>query len=218
MNSMEKKSHRGMQTKIVSSKILLIVVFGGFTLSATLLSYFSLKNRTEIGLVPLTENITVQEKEKKDSPLSMSTPMRLKIPKINVDAAVELVGLTSGGAMGAPKGGKNVGWYSTGPQPGDIGSAVIDGHFGRWKNGEGSVFDNLNTLQKGDRLSVEDEKGAIITFVVRESREYDPNADATDVFSSDDEKSHLNLITCEGVWNKDSKSYSGRLVVFADKE
>lgn len=215
MNPMREKSHQGMQTKIVSSKILLIVVFGGFALSATLLSYLVQKSLIQRGsAVPVQNAVVSLEQEQKSSGL----PVRLKIPRINVDAAVELVGLTSLGAMGAPKGGKNVGWYSAGPYPGDIGSAVIDGHFGRWKNGEGSVFDNLNKLQKGDRLSIEDEKGAIITFVVRESREYDPNADATDVFSSDDGKSHLNLITCEGIWNKVSKSYSQRLVVFTDKE
>jgi hypothetical protein len=56
------------------------------------------------------------------------------------------------------------------------------------------------------------------TFVVRESRSFNPNADASDVFNSNDEKSHLNLITCEGSWNKDSKSYSQRLVIFTDKE
>ncbi|MDO8565905.1 MAG: class F sortase [Candidatus Moranbacteria bacterium] len=201
-----------MQTKIVSSKILLMIVFGGFALFAMSLSYFSLKNRTESDLVPPTVNIAVQEKE------GVPLPVRLKIPKITVDAKVELMGLTSDGAMEAPKRGRNVGWYSAGSRPGEVGSAVMDGHYGTWKNGEGSVFDNLNKLEKGDRVSVEDEKGTLITFVVRESREYDSNADATDVFDSSDGKVHLNLITCEGVWNKDSKSYSQRLVVFTDKE
>ncbi|MFZ2299818.1 MAG: class F sortase [Candidatus Moraniibacteriota bacterium] len=54
--------------------------------------------------------------------------------------------------------------------------------------------------------------------MVRESRSFDPDADALDVFSSDDGKAHLNLITCEGVWDKASKRYSKRLVVFTDKE
>ena len=42
----------------------------------------------------------------------------------------------------------------------------------------------------------------------------DPNA----VFISNDEKLHLNLITCEGIWSKAQQSYSKRLVVFADRE
>ncbi|MDO8593243.1 MAG: class F sortase [bacterium] len=145
-------------------------------------------------------------------------PIRLKIPKINVDAAVEYVGLTSQGAMDVPKGPSDVAWFKLGAHPGDNGSAVIAGHYGRWKNGKGSVFDNLNKLRQGDKLYIEDEKGIIISFVVRESRRYDPKADASDVFNSNDGGSHLNLIACDGVWDKAAKSYSKRLIVFADKE
>jgi hypothetical protein len=53
---------------------------------------------------------------------------------------------------------------------------------------------------------------------VREIKKYDPNANASDVFISGDGKAHLNLITCVGFWNKVSKSYPKRLVIFADKE
>lgn len=148
----------------------------------------------------------------------LGIPVRIKVPKINVDAALEPVGLTSGGALAVPKSPTNAGWYNMGPRPGEEGSSVIDGHFGRWKNGAPAVFDNLNKLHKGDKLYIEDEKGVTTAFVVRESRRYDPNAEATEVFGSSDGKSHLNLITCEGTWNATTKSYSDRLVVFADKE
>lgn len=144
-------------------------------------------------------------------------PVRLKIPKIKVDAAIEYVGLTYLGDMDAPKSPANTGWYKDGPRPGEKGRAVIDGHFG-YRNSIPAVFDNLHKLQKGDQLYVEDEKGAIITFAVRELRTYGPNDDATVVFLSNDGEAHLNLITCQGVWNKTQKSYSTRLVVFADKE
>jgi hypothetical protein len=46
---------------------------------------------------------------------------------------------------------------------------------------------------------------------------FDPSADATAVFISNDGSSHLNLITCDGVWDKQAKQYSKRLVVFADR-
>ena len=144
-------------------------------------------------------------------------PVRIIIPKINVDAAVEYVGLLPDGSMDAPKDPENVGWFDLGPRPGDRGSAVIDGHFG-WKNDTQSVFDNINTLRKGDYLYVVDTTGTTTAFVVRELRIYAEAASAEDVFYSADGAAHLNLITCEGIWNAVSKSYSGRLVVFADKE
>lgn len=144
-------------------------------------------------------------------------PVRLKIPIINVDATIEYVGLTPDGAMDVPVGPSNAAWFSPGTIPGENGSAVLAGHFG-WKNGIPAVFDNLYKLQKGDKLYVENKKGETVTFVVRESRKYDPKADASDVFGSIDEKAHLNLVTCGGVWNDISKSRPYRLIVFTDKE
>ncbi len=144
-------------------------------------------------------------------------PIYLKIPKINVDSAVENVGLAPDGAMDITKNIDNVSWFELGPRPGENGNAVIAGHYGR-KNGKASVFDELYKLRKGDKIYIEDDKGVIITFVVRETRRYDPKANTSDIFGSNDGKAHLNLITCEGVWDKKSKQYSQRLVVFADKE
>jgi LPXTG-site transpeptidase (sortase) family protein len=162
-----------------------------------------------------SENI---DTHKQEQVIFFGLPARLKIPAIAVDAAVESLGVTVSGEMDIPKGPDNVAWFNLGTIPGENGSAVMAGHFGAWKNGQGSVFDNLHTLKVGDKILVEDEKGETVTFVVREIRNFDPKADATEVFISDDGKSHLNLVTCEGIWNKDSKSYSQRLVVFADKE
>ena len=148
---------------------------------------------------------------------SFGLPVRLKIPKISVNATVEYVGLTPDKAMDVPQGPDNVAWFDLGPRPGENGTAVIDGHFG-WKNKIPAVFDDLYKLQKGDKIFVEDEKGITTTFIVRESRKYDSNADASNVFISNDGLSHLNLISCTGVWNPIEKSRANRLVVFADKE
>jgi len=151
-------------------------------------------------------------------PATPGLPIRLQITAIGVDASIDYVGLTASGLMDKPKNQDTVAWYQLGARPGDIGSAVIAGHYGTWANGRGSVFDSLNKLQKGDKVSVLDDKGATITFVVQGSRDFGSAADATDVFRSSDGKSHLNLITCEGIWNTASQSYPSRLVIFTDKE
>ncbi|MFA6272897.1 MAG: ice-binding family protein [Candidatus Paceibacterota bacterium] len=164
--------------------------------------------------VPFVENTVVSPKQEQTS---LPSSMRIKIPSINVDALIENVGLTPDGAMDVPKDPVNVAWFELGQRPGESGSAVIAGHYGQ-KNGTALAFDNLYKLRKGDKLNIEDDKGVIISFVVSEIRIYDAEADATDVFSSNDGKAHLNLVTCEGVWDKVSRSYSKRVVVFADKE
>lgn len=175
--------------------------------------YFIIKSPIQNSELPLIENAFVP-------PASEQTrfwrPMRLKIPSLNVDAAVEPVGLTPGGAMDVPKNRNDVAWFDLSSRPGEKGSAVMAGHFD-WQDGASAVFDNLYKLQPGDKLSVEDGQGAATTFVVRASRSYEAAADASEVFVSNDGQAHLNLVTCEGVWNKTAKSYPQRLVVFTDK-
>ncbi len=149
---------------------------------------------------------------------SSDMPARLSIPKIKLNVSLESVGITPKGAVGVPKGLGNAGWFNLGTIPGDLGSAVVTGHYGRLKNGKMGVFSNIYKLRKGDKLYVKDNKNVIITFVVREIRKYNFKSNASEVFVSNDDKSHLNLITCVGVWNKATQNYSQRLVVFADKE
>lgn len=142
-------------------------------------------------------------------------PVRLKIPVIGVDSAIEDALITPDGRMDVPSGSVNVAWFALGPHPGKVGSAVIGGHFGI-KNGVPFVFYKLDTLKIGDKVNIIDDEGEILTFVVRSTKLFDRNADATTVFTSDDGVAHLNLITCEGVWNQVNGTYPQRRVVFTD--
>lgn len=176
--------------------------------------YFEKPIPTVLVPMPVIEKIVeviIQEK------VRPALPARLTIPAIGVDAAIESVGITPDGAMDIPQNIENVAWFSLGSRPGEKGSAVLAGHYG-YKDDRLAVFDNLYKLRKGDKIYTQDEKGIIVTYVVRETRRYDPKADAFAVFGPGDDKMHLNLITCEGDWSTSGKSYSTRLVVFTDKE
>lgn len=183
----------------------LVVILIGCALVLVFL-FFGLRSSGESGPVPL---LGAEE-------MRSGLPARLSIPRIGVDAALESVGLTPEGAMDVPTGPANAAWFSLGPRPGEEGSAVIAGHYG-WKDGLPAVFDDLSSLQKGDNIYVEDENGVLTAFVVRELRSYGEYEDAPEVFGSSDGKVHLNLVTCGGAWNANSKTYAKRLVVFADK-
>lgn len=196
----------------LSRRAFLVALVVGVALSPAFIRYFSLNpTQTDSGL--LNRN-TVALGEQNIARLGL--PIRLKIPKIDVDAPIDYVGLTPQGDLDIPKGPTNAGWYKSGPRPGEKGSSVVDGHFG-WVNGKAAVFDNLHKLRKGDVITVEDEKGSTTMFVVSKSQTYAPNDIATAVFRSSDGKAHLNLITCQGDWNTNQDSYSARLVVFAEK-
>jgi LPXTG-site transpeptidase (sortase) family protein len=147
------------------------------------------------------------------------SPVRLLIPKLNIDAGFQYTGLKTDGSMEIPSNIVDVGWYTGSPRPGEKGSAIITGHVAQIRGGiltKQGVFSSLYELRPGDELNVLNNKGKSIHFVVREIRSYDPAADATDVFTSGDGGAHLNLITCEGTWNPAQLSYSQRLVIFAD--
>lgn len=146
---------------------------------------------------------------------NVGVPQRLQIPSIALDALIEPVTVTKRGSLGVPRDPLNAGWYDLGVRPGEEGNAVIDGHV-NWYYGATGVFQNLRNVHEGDSILVEDDLGSFTTFIVREVRTYDAAADASDIFNSTDHKAHLNLITCEGAWNKATKQYSERLVVFAD--
>lgn len=140
----------------------------------------------------------------------------LNIPVIKINVFIEDVGLTKDKAMDVPKDPDNVAWFNLGPQIGEIGSAVIDGHSG-WKNNRPAIFDNLSKLKIGDKIYVKDKEGKIVTFVVSRLKNYSPKEDASNVFYSNDNQAHLNLITCSGSWDNKTKSHSTRLVVFTNK-
>jgi LPXTG-site transpeptidase (sortase) family protein len=143
-------------------------------------------------------------------------PVRLTIPSIKVNAAIKYVGLTSTGAMATVNSRADVAWFDLGPRPGELGSAVIAGHRGHSPRTP-TVFDHLNELRAGDIIYVQDAKGKTMSFVVRESRVYPPGARAPEVFSSAS-GAHLNLITCEGSWDKSLAGFTKRIVIFTDRQ
>ena len=171
-------------------------------------------------LLPRTDSSVVQHAEVSSAvdTVSLQTgsvPVQMSIAAIDVAAIINPVGLTSEGDMAIDENPEQIAWYKFGPKPGELGSAVVAGHYG-WKNGVPSIFNDLNTLVKGDEISILGENGQLMTFVVTRTAIYMPDQDATDVFKSDDGKAHLNLITCQGSWNKSLDTYSERLVVFTD--
>ena len=198
-----------MQKKILSIRTLLIVGCIGLIIFLTLTSTNKQKNVLVINPVSLTANSAIIGKD-------VSLPARLKIPSLKVDSPIEYVGVNTNGAMDVPKQANDVAWFNLGPRPGEIGSAVIDGHSG-YKNNIPAVFDNLYKLKVGDKVYVENTNGATLTFVIREIKSYNPKANALAVFNSNDGLSHLNLITCSGDWNTSEKTHSQRLIIFTDR-
>ncbi|HBU27941.1 TPA: hypothetical protein DEB00_02380 [Candidatus Uhrbacteria bacterium] len=203
-----------MKRTILSKRALLLSLVSGFVLFVALSLFFTQINSIQDGSeLPVEPAAASSDREQG----VVGLPVRITIPAINVDADIISVGKTSNGEMDVPEGPAEVAWYSPGPLPGEQGSAVMTGHYD-WYNNVPAVFDDLNKVKKGDKIVIEDENEITSTFVVRTTRIYGKDDNATDVFISSGGTAHLNLITCTGTWNSAEKTFSDRLVVFADKE
>jgi len=145
--------------------------------------------------------------------VSNSLPLHLIIPTINVDANIQSLGINQAGEMEIPTNITDVGWFKFGSKPGEKGSAVIAGHL-NGQNNQLGVFANLDKLEVGDKIIVTDTQNISTTFIVYEKRLYDSGY-ADDVFNQSDSP-HLNLITCDGLWDQNKNNYTQRLVIFAD--
>jgi sortase (surface protein transpeptidase) len=143
----------------------------------------------------------------------MELPLRLKIPRLAVDAPVISVGLTPELAMDVPQRAEEVGWYEYSPRPGMKGNSVLAGHLD-W-NGVPGVFRRLIDLKQGDSVVIRGADGQERPYAVEWNREWQTGqAPLTTVFEPIDRPA-LTLITCGGRWNPATRLYDTRVVVRA---
>jgi LPXTG-site transpeptidase (sortase) family protein len=140
-------------------------------------------------------------------------PVQLSIPRIGLKAPIEGVGTNYEGTMLVSDDLANVGWYSQGFRPGEFGNSVIAGHLDSPYGP--AIFWNLPNLIQGDEIQITDDRNKTYTFIVQNTVTYEFNAvPIADVFGSSSQK-RLNLITCVGWFNHQTKNYSHRLIVSA---
>lgn len=149
------------------------------------------------------------------TPDGVANPARLIIPSIGVIAPVELVSILSNGELATPTQNpwEHVGWYETGSRPGEVGSAVIDGHLDR-PGGYPAIFWNLRNLQAGDNVIVIDTSDKSWTFRVTRIALYTPQQAPVQEIFGNEAGHYLNLITCAGDWIPNQHQTTLRLVVF----
>ncbi len=140
-------------------------------------------------------------------------PTRLRIPSLRIDAPIVPVGITADGELEAPSEGHQVGWFSRGIRPGEVGNALLDGHVD-WQRAL-AVFWYLGNIRPGDEVIVVTETGDDLRFGVT-WKELVPVAGAPlERIFGPTEESALTLITCGGSFDRNTRSYTHRWVVRA---
>ncbi|HEX6512472.1 MAG TPA: class F sortase, partial [Chloroflexota bacterium] len=139
-------------------------------------------------------------------------PKELLIPAIHVDAPVEHVATTPDGAMEAPHDWNDVAWFEPGYRPGEKGGAVIAGHLD--STTDRAVFWDLRLLKPGDTVQLKAADGSQRVFQVVGSETYPFDKAPIPKIFGPAEQPMLNLVTCDGTFDRGSKNYNQRLVVY----
>jgi Sortase domain len=146
-------------------------------------------------------------------PARVARPVSLSIPVIGVHTHLIRLGLTAQGTLQVPASTSVAGWYTGGPRPGQVGSAVIAGHIDSYL-GPG-VFFRLRLLRPGDRVYVRQAGGRLAVFRVYAEHSYPKDHFPTQRVYGPAPDPELRLITCGGTFNPATGSYLNNVVVYA---
>lgn len=141
-------------------------------------------------------------------------PKYISLPTITAEGFVQKVGVDQNKEIAVPNNIYKAGWFVATAKPGNTGLSIIDGHVnGRVNSG---IFKDLVKLKVDDTYTVELGSGVTknyrVTKIIQVPTKDAPNA----LFSQEPNiKSQLNLITCGGTFNKSTKQYDERVIVYA---
>ncbi|MER6097637.1 class F sortase [Streptomyces sp. NPDC001728] len=147
-------------------------------------------------------------------PLPASTPVRVRVPAVRIDAPVTEVGLDAEGWIEAPppEDDRLAGWFDGAVTPGERGTAVVVGHVDT-PNGR-AVFYDLGAVGKGHRVEIARRDGRTAVFTVYGVEVVPKDAFPAKRVYADAGVPELRLITCGGTFTE-RNGYEGNVVVSA---
>ena len=149
--------------------------------------------------------------------LRRSLPVSVGIPAIGVHSVLLRLGVKPDGAMQVPplqRKANAAAWYKYSVTPGQIGTAVIEGHVDNERGP--AVFFRLGALRPGDLVYVRLADGITAIFRVTGVRQYlKSRYPAKTVYRDATRFAALRLITCGGAFDYATSQYLSSTVVFA---
>jgi hypothetical protein len=148
--------------------------------------------------------------------LHQSLPVSVAIPTIGVQSKLLHLGRNEDGTMEVPNlitSANEAAWYKYSVTPGQIGTAVIEGHLDSYQGP--AVFFRLGALRPGNRISVTLADGITAVFRVTGVREYAKDKYPATTIYAPANYAALRLITCGGDFDAATGHYLSSVVVFA---
>jgi sortase (surface protein transpeptidase) len=149
------------------------------------------------------------------APLAPSTPTRVRIPSIKVNAPLTALDLQPDGHLAAPPDDDRnlAGWYKDGTSPGAVGTAIIAGHVDT--RAGAAVFYSLGALRKGNQVDIDLANGATAGFTIDAVAAYTSRQFPDHKVYDQAERPELRLITCGAGFDKTRQQYLGNVVAYA---
>jgi sortase (surface protein transpeptidase) len=140
-------------------------------------------------------------------------PTRVRIPAIGVEADSVPLGLRDDGSIEVPSDFDTTGWWADGPEPGEVGPAVLLGHVD--SRAGPAVFFELKSLQPGDQIHIDRTDGTTVTYRVERLEQHPKDAFPTDAVYGPTDQPELRLVTCGGDFDREVRSYRDNVIVYA---
>lgn len=139
-------------------------------------------------------------------------PKYIVLPTISTEGFIQKADIDQNKQIAVPSNIHMAAWFIRSSIPGDPGLSIIDGHVDGRENA--GIFKKLGSIKPGDQYSVELGSGAIKKFKVIKVATVPVNDSTNILFSQDPTvSSQLNLITCGGTFDTETKSYDLRVIV-----
>lgn len=160
--------------------------------------------------------VTQPPAQRGSGPVSRSSPVRIDIPAIKVHAKIIPLGLNRNGSVQIPplSDARLAGWYDKGPTPGQRGAAAILGHVDARSIGP-AVFYKLGNLRPGAKIYVTLHDGRTVVFDIYSVALYPKTRFPTVRVYGYTTWPTLRLITCGGIFDRQTGHYLGNVVAFA---
>ena len=159
---------------------------------------------------------TVGPAASREPSLPRSSPVSVAIPAIGVRSPMLRLGLNPDGSIQVPDlatSADEAAWYKYSVTPGQIGTAVIEGHVDSEVGP--AVFFRLGALHPGDDIDVTLADGMTGVFRVTGIREYAKDDFPTKMIYGPTHYASLRLVTCGGTFDYTTGHYLSSVVVFA---
>jgi Sortase domain len=148
--------------------------------------------------------------------LRQSAPVSVSIPEIGIQSKLLHLGRNADGTMQVPDlntQASEAAWYKYSVTPGQIGTAVIEGHVDSYQGP--AIFFRLGALKPGNHIDVTLADGITAVFRVTGVREYAKDKYPADIIYGPADYAALRVITCGGDFDTATGHYLSSVVVFA---